>query len=249
MNLKQRARSLIERSTGTHILRALPHGYDVAVDLERRLPGFACNVVFDVGANKGQSVPKLRAAFPGASIHCFEPIGSAYDQLVQVARDHGRVTCHKLGFSAERRDADMVKQGDTTTHFVVEAGAAPPAGSQLEAIALRTLDDFCAEQSIASIDFLKIDTEGSDLDVLRGGARMLREQRVAVVEVEAGMNPGNTRHVPFEALKAHLEQADYWLFGIYEQVWEWPTGAPNLRRTNCVYLSRAMVDRYTRRER
>jgi FkbM family methyltransferase len=240
---------LIERSTGTHILRALPHGHDVAVDLPRRLPGFTCNVVFDVGANRGQSVPKLRKAFPGASIHCFEPIGSAFEQLVQVARDDAGVRCHKLGFSAERRDASMVKQGDTTTHFVIEPGAAPPEGAVIETIALRTLDDFCAEQSIGSIDFLKIDTEGSDLDVLRGGARMLREQRVAVVEVEAGMNPGNTRHVPFEGLKAHLEQADYLLFGIYEQVWEWPTGAPNLRRTNCVYLSRTVVERYTRRDR
>lgn len=249
MNLKRRARNLIERSTGTHILRTLPHGYDIAVDLERRLPGFACSVVFDVGANKGQSLRRLRQAFPSASIECFEPIGIAYDQLSEVARGDARVRCHKLGFSNEPRTATMVKQGNTATHYVVEVGDEPPGDAALETVTLRTLDDFCAEHSISTVGYLKIDAEGSDLDVLRGGERMLREQRVDVVEVEAGMNPDNARQVSFEALKLHLEQTGYLLFGIYEQVWEWPTGAPNLRRTNCVYLSRAVVERYTRRDR
>lgn len=71
---------------------------------------------------------------------------------------------------------------------------------------------------------------------------MLNEQRIDFVEVEAGMNAGNKRHVPFETLKEYLESKNYLLFGIYEQVHEWPTNEPHLRRTNAVYLSRRMIN-------
>jgi hypothetical protein len=62
------------------------------------------------------------------------------------------------------------------------------------------------------------------------------------VEVEAGMNASNKRHVPFETLKDYLELRSYLLFGIYEQVHEWPTKEPHLRRTNSVFISRRMIE-------
>ena len=64
------------------------------------------------------------------------------------------------------------------------------------------------------------------------------------VEVEAGMNAGNKRHVSFEALKDYLESRSYLLFGIYGQVHEWPTKKPHLRRTNPVFVSRRMIGKH-----
>lgn len=72
---------------------------------------------------------------------------------------------------------------------------------------------------------------------------MLKEQRMDFVEVEAGMNASNKRHVSFEALKDYLESRSYLLFGIYGQVHEWPTKEPHLRRTNAVLVSRRMIGR------
>lgn len=110
-----------------------------------------------------------------------------------------------------------------------------------EAVDIVTLDEFCASSRIERVSYLKIDTEGGDLEVLRGGERMLKGQRIDLVEVEAGMNAGNKRHVPFEALKGYLEARDYLLFAIYEQMHEWITGEPHLRRTNPAFVSRRMI--------
>lgn len=248
MTIKGQVRKWVERKAGVHILRTLPHGNDVFYDLSQRAPGFACSVIFDVGANHGQSVGKLRRAFPESRIYCFEPIESAFAELLGTTRGVAGVSCHKLALGAQQGSERMARQGSTTTHFVMREGdEQAPSGSTVESIAMATLDGFCSEQGIAQIDYLKIDTEGSDLDVLLGGARMLGEQRVAVVEVEAGMSPSNKRHVPFERLKAQLEASSYLLFGMYEQIFEWPIGAPNLRRSNCVFLSSRVVDRYTHR--
>jgi hypothetical protein len=89
---------------------------------------------------------------------------------------------------------------------------------------------------------MKIDTEGADLDVLKGAERMLNEQRIDIVKVEAGMNPTNHLHVPFEVLKNYLESKHYFLFGIYEQKHEWPTKHPHLRRTNPIFISQQVIE-------
>ena len=54
-----------------------------------------------------------------------------------------------------------------------------------------TLDDFCTERDLDEIDFLKVDVEGSDWDVLQGAAGMLSKGAVNVVAIEISekMNP------------------------------------------------------------
>jgi FkbM family methyltransferase len=51
-------------------------------------------------------------------------------------------------------------------------------------VSVRTIDDFCAEQAIAEIDLLKIDTEGYDLQVLEGARSLLTRGRVRFVYSE-----------------------------------------------------------------
>jgi hypothetical protein len=115
------------------------------------------------------------------------------------------------------------------------------ASNSTERVKIVSLDSFCADNAIPHISYLKIDTEGMDLEVLKGACSMLSREAIDFVEVEAGMNPDNLHHAPFEDLKSGLESHGFRLFGIYEQVSEWPTGAPHLRRVNAVFLSGAMI--------
>lgn len=119
--------------------------------------------------------------------------------------------------------------------------AAPTPSMTLESVKIETLDDFCLEHEISHIGFLKIDTEGNDLNVLRGGKQILSQQRIDVVQVEAGMNPANKRQVPYNSLCNFLEARNYLLFGIYDQVSEWPQRKPHLRRANPVFISREVI--------
>jgi hypothetical protein len=43
-------------------------------------------------------------------------------------------------------------------------------------------------------------------------------------------------------MKAFLETMDYRLFAIYEQMYEWPSGEPQLRRVNAVFISRTVIE-------
>jgi len=65
-SMKTRIKNLVERSTNTHIFRILPHGVDPFCDIERLLRRFAAEVIFDVGANLGQSTMQFQNHFPRA---------------------------------------------------------------------------------------------------------------------------------------------------------------------------------------
>ncbi|WP_041731085.1 FkbM family methyltransferase [Conexibacter woesei] len=217
-------------------------GIDPIRDLRQCLPGFAPTVVVDVGANVGQSAAVFAAAFPHAEILCFEPVSSVFEELQQRFAVSRRVHCVRCALGAESGSGSIVLSG-STLHSLAASPTAESAGGT-EPVEVRTLDEVCRERGIEHVDLLKIDTEGFDLEVLRGAEELLAQQRVDVVEVEAGMNPENSTHVPFETLKRHLERHDYRLFGIYEQKEEWPTLQPHLRRTNPVYISQRTIDRH-----
>jgi hypothetical protein len=54
----------------------------------------------------------------------------------------------------------------------------------MEQVALTTLDEYCHPWKISNVLFLKIDTEGHDLFVLRGARALLDSGSVAFIEFE-----------------------------------------------------------------
>ena len=90
-----------------------------------------------------------------------------------------------------------------------------------EPVTVSTLDAFCSENEIATIDLLKIDTEGTDLEVLRGGERMLREGRIRFVVTEFNdlLEPRGARGGALLPIARFLHQFGFRLIASYtEQV-------------------------------
>jgi FkbM family methyltransferase len=230
----------LEAATGLCIFRVVPRGADIFRDLRIQLPKTPIKVIFDVGANVGQSSKEFLARFQPSRIYCFEPVQDTFRILQKQLSHDSRVKMCCLALGADRGKAEMVHCGNPGSFFLRKADDA--IGSmESEPVKIDTLDHFCSENGIGFIDFLKIDTEGSDLNVLRGAANFLKAQNVSFVQVEAGMNSHNSRHVPFEAFKVFLESKGYYLFGVYDQIREWPNKEPHLRRANLLFISERVI--------
>lgn len=237
----KRILSRAELAAGVRVYAAsqiTERGIDMFADLDTYLPHTRIATVFDVGANVGQSARRYAEEFPAAIIHSFEPVAGTFAQLASSVP--GRVRCHQIALGATADVGSMVKQGKTEMFYLLGDRPAPPSAA-LEQVSIDTLDNFCERHDIQRIDLLKIDTEGSDMAVLQGAERLLREQRVGIIQVEASMNSGNRHHVSFGAFMTHLEANGYRLFGIYEQWPEWPTGEPHMRRSNPVFISEQVI--------
>ena len=246
MGILKLMRQCAEKLTGTRIYRTLPRGIDPFFDLSKAFPNRPVKVIFDIGANIGQTAVEIRKFYPYSQILCFEPVKSTYEILRKKLKSDDKAQAYQLGFGPESTEAQMIVEEHSDMSRLIDSSEEENKNinkENLETVKIETLDNFCKEQGIDHIDILKIDTEGHDLDVLKGAMSLFHDLKIDVVELEAGMYPGNARHVPFEALKSFMEDRGYLLFGIYEQVDEWTTKSQNLRRVNPVFISPRLISK------
>jgi FkbM family methyltransferase len=184
-------------------------------------------VVFDVGANIGQSVTKYRSFFPHARIHAFEPLPKAYRQLLLAADAAGNVVVNQSALHA----APGVKKfysnrggANQTSSFLPPATdvrhSFPEHAFEVEQVLevnVTTLDDYCAEHSIEHIDVLKMDTQGTELDILRGANRMLERRAITMAYVEIVFAPVYAGNALYHHIASQLETCGMDLFRIYTQ--------------------------------
>lgn len=232
-------RRVIQRVFGVYLYRKPPRGADIFADIENDLPLLEIVRIFDVGANLGQSASEYLAAYPHADIHCFEPVRETAAKL--VAKIGNRVRVHQVALSSSNGQGKMSLEGPSDTFRLIAATAAEDIGPT-ESVLVQTLDTFCSSNGIDHISYLKIDTEGADLEVLKGSFEMLSHHRIDLVQLEAGLSPRHDWHVPFEVLKAHLESYGYHLFSVFEQTRNWSPGGPYLQWANPVFVSDKVVD-------
>jgi FkbM family methyltransferase len=148
-------------------------------------------VLFDVGANQGTFANTLIKAWRGLNyqLYCFEPSAKTFALLKTHVADlpYVHLVNKGLGEKAEHVELYSDKDGsglasvyhrDLSHHRI--------SLSIKESIELTTLDKFCTENKIETIDFLKLDVEGHEMAVLKGASRMIGEGRVGFIQFEFG---------------------------------------------------------------
>ena len=234
--LKQRTVRLAEQTFKCRIYSKMPHGIEVFSDVQQRLPNYRIRTIFDVGAHLGESAREFVRAHPEARVYCFEPFLSTFERLRDETAGNPYVRCFPLALGAKKESIRVHAKPFSSNNSLSDRGtASADPDSTLQSVEVDTLDSVTAAYEVEHIDFLKIDTEGYDLEVLRGAEGLLRSKRITFVQVEASMNPLNTKHVEFGAFTAYLEERGYLLFGLYDQTPEW-SGEPRLRYCNPVFV-------------
>src|SRR3990172_547870 len=114
MGIKGTLWEWIGRATGNHILRSLPRGGDVFHDIEKYLPKHRIKILFDVGANIGQSAQEYTRKFPSTDVFCFEPAPESFATLQQNTKQHPHVRCFQLALAARKGHGRMLLQGSST---------------------------------------------------------------------------------------------------------------------------------------
>lgn len=233
MHILSLLKKITEKTLDVTISRKEPFGSNPISDVlsvKKKITTF-----FDVGANIGQTALSVQEKIPESTIYCFEPFPGTFLKLEANSTRHKNIVPIQLALGSSNTifNATEQKEFDSSMNKLTSDDDSKDSIQ----ISIRTLDDYCEEKGIKNIDYLKIDTEGHELEVLKGSEGALQKQEIDFIEVEVGMNPENQYHIPIEVIKKHLEERGYKLFGIYEQVHEWILKKPVLRRVNAVFIS------------
>lgn len=209
-------RSLFERAGLTLRRRwTQPRGLDLYVDLGRLWSARPPAVLFDVGANLGQTARQLIAAYPRAVIHSFEPVGATYHELVKNIAPSPRFHAHPIALGARDGIARIEAKPGSGTNRLLADGANLQSATPIENVTLRQLDNLCAELDVAHIDLLKTDCEGHDLEVLRGATSLLKAGAIDCIYCEVNFRRDGI-HGDFFAIEDFLCGSGYAFYALYD---------------------------------
>lgn len=165
------------------------HGLSCAEErfLSRRLPTIGRGVLFDVGANHGSYTKFLHRLSPGSTIHAFEPHPATFASLQQRAAAPS-VTLVNMAVSDTEGTMqlyDFAESDGSTQASLAQASVGMfDSNTVSHTVETTTIDAYMAELGIDAIDFLKIDTEGFDINVLRGATGALRRGAIKAIQFE-----------------------------------------------------------------
>ncbi len=146
----------------------------------------------DVGAADGGTAAYFRARFPSNPIVAFEPNPRVADRLEETARSIGNMKVRRVALGAARAAATLHVTANNVSSSLCAINATECDARSAEVrdkfhvdarvpVEVTTLDDELADVPIVLL--LKLDTQGTELDILQGADRTLERTRFVLVEM------------------------------------------------------------------
>jgi FkbM family methyltransferase len=202
---------------------AASRGETLESHLQDVLAALGPDLVLDVGANVGQFHDLVRAAGYRGTVISFEPCRRPFEELERRSADDEHWEVHRVALGqSDGRGRMLVAASSLFSSFreptAYSLGRTPDESTVVaeEEVTTRRLDSWWADEVDSARGervFLKVDTQGADLEVIRGAAGIL--DRVSGLQVE-----GSFRHL-YERVPdcldtlAFLRQAGFEPTGIF----------------------------------
>jgi FkbM family methyltransferase len=198
-------------------LKNEPWGIDLYNDLNRLIILEEFKMVIDVGANIGQSCKVYSEQFPNATIYSIEPVSSTFQKLVKNTSNLERIMCFNFALGNEPGTVKIPLQEKSTLNSLSKSRTnISKVDTLYEVIQVEKLDNIAIRHSISDIDFLKVDTEGFEMEVLKGAINLLENGKIKLILLELGIK-NNKRTTPYNKVQEFLAPLGYDVLGFYKQ--------------------------------
>lgn len=167
---------------------ALRHGVAATVEHEAVPYTADFRTVVDVGANRGQFALFAAHRFPRAALWCFEPLPSARAKLQTILRSRSNATVFDVALAAQSGEHEMhvTRHDDSSSLHAVGPRQLEefPGTDEVSLVPVRVarLDEVLTPAQVVSPALLKLDVQGSELEVLQGAGQLLAAFDTILVE-------------------------------------------------------------------
>jgi len=197
--------------------QTMEFGHNAFSDMKEFLRNRKLPLILDVGGHIGDSVDLFKQAFPCGVIHSFEPSLRSFRKL--KANTAGKrdvfVWNHAIGATPGKKT--LLENESTGMSSFLELGEFGWGKIESQAVVdVMTLDAFVAVNQIERVDILKSDTQGYELEVLKGAEQMLRAKRVGLIYLELIFSPMYKGLPRVDQLFQHLTERGFELVSFYD---------------------------------
>jgi FkbM family methyltransferase len=138
--------------------------------------GLAINTVYDIGAHKGRWTKQHAALFPHARFYLFE----ANKEHAEKLKSRGHQTFIGV-LSSDGEPAKFYKKAGTGDSLYRE-NTATYSEETFEVVATKTLHQVATSEKLPRPDFVKLDVQGAEIDVLKGAGDLLDDCSLLLAE-------------------------------------------------------------------
>lgn len=154
--------------------------------------GYEPKFALDVGAYEGEWALSFTEVFPKAEVLMLEGQSNKKDKLENVCKQNQKLSFHIALLSAQDGKRIHFYENETASH-VTEI-----AGQNTKEVISESLDEIIKRKALKYPDFLKLDVQGFEMEILNGGKKCLANVEFCLLEVTM-INLGNT-HLVLEVM-------------------------------------------------
>ena len=161
------------------------------------------NVVFDVGAHKGETIDLYLKHFNIEKLYSFEPNYFSFNYLkkkidkIKNIKNKTEITIENIALGKENKQIMMKHLDESSSSTIKEINTDSNYFKRKKKLLLNLknknffseisaqqicLDEYMSKKNISKIDFLKIDTEGYEFEVLSGAKNNIKNVNLVLFE-------------------------------------------------------------------
>ncbi len=168
-------------------------------------------VVYDVGAHAGHFASLVARSGLVSRVYCFEPISQVFEALTETTRTNAKIKCFQVAVG-DRNGSEPMQIND----FSASSSMLPMESLHVdefphtkkareEDVDVRTLTELVRVHKLLPPDFIKIDVQGFEDRVIRGGEAIVRNAKFCLLELSlASLYQGSMLIVDINAIMRRL---------------------------------------------
>ncbi|MEO6289235.1 MAG: FkbM family methyltransferase [Ginsengibacter sp.] len=179
--------------------------------------------IFDIGAHTGETSLVYNKIFKTPSIFAFEPFLPSFEILKDSVRTFNNIQVFNTAVSdiSGQVDFHVNKSSATNSMLASSEDSKKNWGENLldtiESIKIDsvTIDDLLERLNIETIDILKIDTQGTEYEIIQGAGKSIDQNKIKLIYLEIILVSTYTKQKYFDETLLLLRNKGFELFNLY----------------------------------
>ena len=198
--------------------------------------------IIDIGSNEGQFIKDISTSLPGRKILAFEPIPSCYEKLVSNTKNDN-VVAYNIGLSDTEGETEINISNNSGSSSILqmkelhEVSYPDSYYVKKEKIRLERLDNVLGNISLKKNVLIKMDVQGYEKNVIRGGEEIFSQ--AAALIIESIFEPFYDDQWLFDDLYRYFTQNGFAFMGFADQANSKKSGIPLY--ADSIFIKRELV--------